>query len=207
MFARGAAIAVFCTTFISLFSMIYFAGRREAEDLLTPLRNQMVGTWRVYRTLQVYDPDVKKVVSRDVETSCNIDTDEKKKLVINFHVRGSNLFEDHDIYIDSISLFTNGNKNQLVYFYQKELSIHKHILNRIKDLDNVLVQKVLVVLEFRSERNKVKEMKGVWHDVDRKTTSLIHSIQTSSQPTFSHDYPASEGKVKFEKSKALAANS
>src|SRR5262249_4709250 len=93
--------------FVTISLVVAFGGYvselRAREDILTPLRKKLVGTWEV--RAQTWKLDQGKIELGYITSICEIGIDSfGRKLYLHFRIRNSDIFRDSDIDIINLNI-------------------------------------------------------------------------------------------------------
>ncbi|TKW79536.1 MAG: hypothetical protein DI543_04720 [Bradyrhizobium icense] len=165
-------------TFVSfsfLFAFVgYLSNLQLKEDILSPMRQKLVGIWEV--RAQTWKIDRTEIVQEDVVTHCTIGIEDVgKKLILHFDVTNSDIFADQSLDITNVMIAFVGEPKKLIYFQDNELTL-KQPIGEGADRITTARFPFLGVLNVSSRNDQVNEMIGVWYDIDNSVLNLARRI-------------------------------
>lgn len=148
----------------------YFSEYKAKEDILTPIRKMLVGTWKVrFESWILEDGKIRKSSTQDV---CIINIDNiSAKLYMNFTINNSDIFCDTEFDITNVNIQFQTEPKKLIYFHEIDLQLKEPA--QFSRTEPKLTMPILGVLEFRVIDDKVNGMSGYWYDVNNTIWHLL----------------------------------
>lgn len=167
-----ACLSVFSTSMV-------LTNRREADDVFTPYRKQLEGTYTVKITIQEFNEKEGKFITKERSQTCTMWIDAKKKLAIKHTVVASDILAD-DEYTISHTSFAIGSKIQLFYFSKRDAKFNERASQTLGS-QSVLLQEC-ALLEFEETQGAIQKLSGMWYDVDGELGAALrkHALAINS---------------------------
>lgn len=168
-------IPVIFVSFSFLFAFAgYLSNLQLKEDILSPMRQKLVGIWEV--KAQTWKIDLSQIVQDEVVTHCAIGIEDVgRKLILHFDVTDSDIFADQSLDITNVMIAFAGEPKKLIYFHDYELTLREPIGSGPDQITTARFP-FLGVLNISSKNDKIDEMKGVWYDIDNSVLNLARRI-------------------------------
>jgi hypothetical protein len=170
-------VGIIFVTFALLFAILgYLSELNVRDDLLTPLRKELVGFWKVRS--QSWRLEEGKIQFGWVVSYCTIGIEQLGgKLILHFELSDSDVFKDQKIDITATAFSFDGANRKLVYFYETELELKKPIGTPPDQITKVDFP-FLGVLKIEFENEKVSSMNGHWYDINNGVYNLARRMET-----------------------------
>jgi hypothetical protein len=158
-------VGIVFVSFSLLFGFLgYLSELNARDDLLTPLRKELVGYWRVRS--QSWKIEQKKIEFGWAVSYCTIGIEQLGgKLLLHFEIRDSDVFKNQNFDITATAFSFDGVNRKLVYFHEPELEL-KEPVGIPPDQITKIQFPFLGVLKIQFENEKVNSMNGYWYDVN-----------------------------------------
>jgi hypothetical protein len=168
-------VGIIFVSFALLFAILgYLSELNVRDDLLTPLRKELVGYWEVRS--QTWRIEQGKIEFGWATSHCTIGIQQVSgKLLLHFELRKSDIFEDQEFDITATTFSFEGAKRKLVYFHEAELKLKKP-LGTPPDQITKIEFPFLAVLKIESENEKVNFMNGYWYDINNGVYHLARRM-------------------------------
>lgn len=169
-------VGIFFVSFSFVFAFAgYLSEVRLREDILTPLRKKLVGTWAV--RAQTWKIEDGKIELGHVDQICEIGIDSfGRKLFLHFRIKNSDIFRDDNIDITNLNIQYQTEPMKLIYFYDTQLQLKKPVYDGAISLDKISFP-IVTVLDFKIENEQVNTMTGYWYDINNSLFSLAHKMK------------------------------
>ena len=168
-------IPVIFVSFSFLFAFAgYLSNLQLKEDILSPMRQKLVGIWQV--KAQTWKIDRTEIVQEEAVTHCTIGIEDVgKKLILHFDITDSDIFADQSLDITNVMIAFAGEPKKLIYFQDSELTLKAPVGS---GPDSIATARFpfLGVLNINSRNDKIDEMTGVWYDIDNSVLNLARRI-------------------------------
>ena len=162
------AAPLFIIVFCAFSLLFYLLTYKEREDILTPLRERMMGPWRIEYQNFFYDQQGGLRQERRVDVcTIGIDPDTAKLFIVIDLVDGPYL-RGGKTRIDDITLNPALVPKRMVYFYELDLAIEPGLVARHNLPTDRIKAPVCVVLEIDepNDHPRIDHMHGSWHDLN-----------------------------------------
>lgn len=168
-------IPVMFGSFSFLFAFAgYLSNLQLKEDILSPIRQKLVGIWEV-RAL-TWKIDRTEIVQDEVVTYCTIGIEDVgRKLILHFDIANSDIFADQSLDITNVMIAFVGEPKKLIYFHDHELMLRQPVGTGAGQM-TALRFPFLGVLNINSRNDEINEMSGVWYDIDNSVFNLARNI-------------------------------
>jgi hypothetical protein len=169
-------VGIIFVSFALLFSIVgYLTELNARDDLLTPLRKQLVGFWQVRSQTWVIEEG--KVDFGWVVSHCTIGIEQLSgKLIMHFELRDSDIFVNQQLDVTATTFSLDGANRKLIYFYETELELKKPV-GTPPDQVSKIDFPFLGVLKLEFENEKVNSMNGHWYDINNGVYNLARRMQ------------------------------
>lgn len=166
-------------SWLPIFLLLYILRTKEAEDLFSYARTQLIGDWTA--TYDVTNGIQSPALFTRPAIACGISVNpENQKLEFNFKIRGNPVYEDCDQIIQRVAIrHDEANQYMLMYYYRGARPLQFEMARYIKsDPANphpaALPIEIVGILTFKvtSPRKKITEMSGEWYDLNGNITKL-----------------------------------
>jgi hypothetical protein len=200
-------IGIIFVSFSLLFALLgYLSELNTRDDLLTPLRRELVGFWQV--RAQTWTVDQGKIEFGWAISHCTIGIERLGgKLLVHFELSNSDIFKDQEFDITATAFSFDGAIRKLVYFYEAELELRKPI-GVPPDQITKIEFPFLGVLKIEFENEKVNSMSGHWYDINNGIYHLARRMAPVSglaelQKAVENGAVTFGGDLEFKRLKAL----
>jgi hypothetical protein len=168
-------IPILFVSFSLLFAFVgYLSNLQLKEDILSPMRDKLVGIWEV--KAQTWKIDHTEIVQDEVTTYCTIGIEDVgRKLILHFKVKDSDIFANQSMDITNVMIAFVGEPKKLIYFQDNELTLKEPVGSGANQITTARFP-FLGVLNIISENDQVSEMTGVWYDIDNSVLNLARRI-------------------------------
>jgi hypothetical protein len=168
-------IPVMFGSFSFLFAFAgYLSNLQLKEDILSPIRQKLVGIWEVRAT--TWKIDRSEIVQDEVVTHCRIGIEDVgRKLILHFEIKSSDIFADQSLDITNVMIAFVGEPKKLIYFQDHDLALRAPIGIGANQITAVRFP-FLGVLNINSRDDEINEMQGLWYDIDNSVFNLARNI-------------------------------
>ncbi|MCA1372057.1 MULTISPECIES: hypothetical protein [unclassified Bradyrhizobium] len=168
-------IPVMFGSFSFLFAFAgYLSNLQLKEDILSPIRQKLVGIWEV-RAL-TWKIDRTEIVQAEVVTHCTIGIEDVgRKLILHFEITNSDIFSDQSLDITNVMIAFVGEPKKLIYFQDHELTLREPIGTGPNQVTTARFP-FLGVLNISTKNDEINEMSGLWYDIDNSVFNLARRI-------------------------------
>jgi hypothetical protein len=202
----GSTRLLIAVMFISFTLLLAFFGYlndlRAREDILTPLREKLRGVWEVrFQTWRFDHGPARLDYLREV---CTIGIEAVgRKLYLHFKITDSELFQNTEFDVTSLSIQYQTEPKQLMYFHDTQLVLRQPIVTSDQTIDRISFP-IVVILDFSVKNEQVTKMSGTWYDVDNMIyyiATRLPSVQKTEELKAALNSGATtfKGRVEFEK--------
>jgi hypothetical protein len=151
----------------------YLSNLQLKEDILSPVRQKLVGIWEV--RAHTWRLDRTAIVQEEVVTHCTIGIEDVgRKLILHFEITNSDVFADQSLDITIMIAFASEPK-KLIYFQDHELTLKTAIGVGANQIATARFP-FLGVLNLHYRNDEVNEMSGLWYDIDNSVLNLARRI-------------------------------
>jgi hypothetical protein len=178
-------------SFSFLFAFMgYLSNLQLKDDILSPVRQKLVGYWEVKAQTWKIDPE--QIVQAHVVTHCTIGIEDVgRKLILHFDVTDSDVFADQSLDITNVIIAFQGEPKKLIYFQDHELMLKNPVGTGSNQIASARFP-FLGVLNINSRNDNIDEMTGFWYDIDNSILNLarmpalkglddlVHGIESGS---------------------------
>jgi hypothetical protein len=152
----------------------YLSNLQLKEDILSPIRQKLVGIWEV--RAQTWKLDRSEIVAADVVTHCTIGIEDVgRKLILHFDITDSDIYADQSLDITNVMIAFVGEPKKLIYFQDQELTLRTPIGSGSAQIATARFP-FLGVLNIHYRNNEINEMSGLWYDIDNSVFNLARRI-------------------------------
>lgn len=168
-------IPILFVSFSLLFAFVgYLSNLQMKEDILSPMRAKLVGIWEV--KAQTWKIDRSEIVQDEATTYCTIGIEDVgRKLILHFKIRDSDIFADQSMNITNVMIAFVGEPKKLIYFQDNELTLRQPIGTGQHQITTARFP-FLAVLNIVSDNDQIRDMTGVWYDIDNSVLGLARRI-------------------------------
>ncbi|MCP9626932.1 hypothetical protein NML43_07530 [Rhodopseudomonas palustris] len=168
-------VGIVFVSFAILFAFLgYLSELNARDDLLTPLRKQLIGVWDVRS--ESWTIQDSRIEFGWVKSTCTIGIEPLGgKLLIRFDVRNSDIFRDTKIDVTTTAFSFDGVRRKLIYFYEAELDLLEPI-GMPPDQVSKVGFPFLGVLQLNFDNEKINSMTGYWYDINNSVFNLARRI-------------------------------
>jgi hypothetical protein len=172
---HSAWIPIMFGSFSFLFAFAgYLSNLQLKEDILSPIRQKLVGIWEV--RAQTWKLDRSEIVQADVVTHCTIGIEDVgHKLILHFDITDSDIYADQSLDITNVMIAFVGEPKKIIYFQDHDLTLKTAIGTGVNQIATVRFP-FLGVLNINSRNDEINEMTGLWYDIDNSVLSLARRI-------------------------------
>ncbi|MCC7047766.1 MAG: hypothetical protein IT562_13715 [Alphaproteobacteria bacterium] len=188
-------MSIFFTGFFAFSFLFYFITYKEREDILSPLRKKLVGTWKITYQSWSYS-ESGRLVEDSRHDACTIGIDEgTAKLYISINIDAHKIYEDGKRRIDDITLNPLLNPKRLTYYHLFEMKIKEQISQAIGVKNSDISFSVfcwLKIIEPEGD-DPIQEMEGRWYDLDGTISNIRMDLAKKGDniASLSAQYPLS----------------
>jgi hypothetical protein len=185
------ALAILVISILVFMPMTYLMLLREGDDLLTPLRKALNGSWRVEYQDYSYDPNGKVVSTTEIDTMKIGISSSTRKLYMASSLHGHPVFEDYDRTIDNIAINDTTQPSKLIYYYELTIRTRDH-----HEISGPIFCQMAI--EF-DEKAKPYQLIGKWYDLDgsfSRSKEAFLKAKFNRNAQFAGTFPES-GDLKF----------
>lgn len=168
-------IPVMFGSFSFLFAFAgYLSNLQLKEDILSPIRQKLVGIWEV-RAL-TWKIDRTEIVQAEVVTHCAIGIEDVgRKLILHFEITNSDIFADQSLDITNVMIAFVGEPKKLIYFQDHDLTLREPVGIGQNQVTTARFP-FLGVLNISSKNDEINEMSGLWYDIDNSVFNLARRM-------------------------------
>jgi hypothetical protein len=169
-------VAIFFVTLTMLFAILgYLSQLNVRDDLLTPLRKNIVGFWEVRS--ESWRIEKQKIEKGWSVGHCTIGIEQLSgKLLMRFQVSNSDVFKNQSIDVTTTAFSFEGVKKKLVYFHDTELELKNPLANERAEAIPFPFLGVLTLLF--EDGKEIDSMDGHWYDIDNSIYHLARRIDS-----------------------------
>ncbi|HXI06293.1 MAG: hypothetical protein ACRC1G_08675 [Bradyrhizobium sp.] len=173
--ATSPWIPIIFVSFSLLFAFVgYLSNLQLKEDILSPIRDKLVGIWEV--KAQTWKIDRTEIVEDVAITYCTIGIEDVgRKLILHFRIKDSDIFADQSLDITNVMIAFVGEPKKLIYFQDNDLMLKQPIGAGPNQITTARFP-FLAVLNIISDNDEIKDMNGVWYDIDNSVLNLARRI-------------------------------
>jgi hypothetical protein len=152
----------------------YLSNLQLKEDILSPIRQKLVGIWEV--RARTWRLDRSAIVQEEVVTHCTIGIEDVgRKLILHFEITNSDVFADQSLDITNVMIAFASEPKKLIYFQDHELTLKQAIGIGANQIATARFP-FLGVLNLHYRNDEVNEMSGLWYDIDNSVLNLARRI-------------------------------
>lgn len=192
--------SIFSIAFVLSSALFYFLSYREKEDILTPLRKSLQGTWRIeYQAWRVEGDG--SIRDHNAANVCSIKIDEgTAKLYLTTRTVSSRLYEADELRIDDISINPAPNPQRISYYQDMVVRLKSGSMQELNRTNSEVRAPIFVIASFDKPMNKesIRFMSGHWYDLDGTFAQLERSLAERNGVSVRGEVPRS-GEITFER--------
>jgi hypothetical protein len=160
------------TSFVFASLFLLTKSRADGEDIYTPLRKELKGTWRISYDSFKHDDRGKVELERPINVAILGIDSTTLKMFMDITLSQTAFFTEEAVRIADISINPGVNPHRLVYYHILKRHVRDDVAKNVGPLEREVVGPIAAILEFqRNTVGKIDRLDGHWYDLEEEFSS------------------------------------